>query len=190
MVLTPLQRALFFVLAIAAAVFVVAILVATVAPADDAASKPESATYRLDDLTPGEPVFFRPFDMGTGSNDGPYGIWLVRLEDGEVLALFSRDRHLGQSVERFTWPAGLDDPTFGSRNGGAFSLDGRSLNGPAARDLDRFPVSVEGGLVRIDTTQLILGECTGTSRSSTFPCSRPADEERWDIKWNQVRGRP
>ena len=189
MVLTPLQRVLFFVLAIAAAGLVVAILIATVAPADDAAAKPESATYRLDDLTPGEPVFFRPSDMG-GAYDRPYGIWLVRLEDGEVLALFSRDRHLGQSVERFNWPPGLDDPTYGSPNGGAFSLDGRSLNGPAARDLDRFPVRVEDGLVRIDTTQLILGECTGTSRSSTFPCSRAGEEERWDVKWHEVRGQP
>ncbi len=189
MVLTSFQRTLFFVLVLGAAALIVAVLIATVVPDDDS-RRPESATYHLDELTPGEPVFFRPFDMGTGSNDLPYGIWLVRLEDGEVSALFSRDRHLGQSVDRFNWETGQDDPTYRSRSGGAFYVDGRRYNGPAPRDLDRFPVTIENDVVRIDTTQLIFGDCTGTSRSPTFPCSRDGDEERWEIRWHEVRGQP
>jgi len=184
-VLSPLQRTLFFVLVIAAAALVVAVLVATVVPDDDY-RRPESATYRLDDLTPGEPVFFRPFDMGAQS-DGLYGIWLVRLEEGEVLALFSRDRFRGQAIGRLPTEPSLDGPTFGSDSGGSFTLDGHPYSGPGARGLDRFPTAIDEGVVHLDLTRLILGECNPSVRvSGPFRCSRPSEEDVWEIDWTNT----
>ena len=186
MALTPLQRTLFFILALAAAGLVVAIFIATIAPADDAASRPESATYRLDDLTPGEPVFFRPFDMGAQS-DGQYGIWLVRLDEGEALALFSRDRFRGQATERLPTEPSLNGPTFGSDSGGSFTLDGHPYSGPGARGLDRFPTAIDEGVVHIDLTRLILGECNPFVRvAGPFRCSRPSEEDVWEIDWTNT----
>ncbi len=73
--------------------------------------------------------------------------YLVRLADGGFLALSSRCTHLGCTVafdpERKTFPC----PCHAS----SFDLRGDVLSPPAPRALDLFPVTVEGGVVRVST---------------------------------------
>jgi len=77
------------------------------------------------------------------------GFYLVRLEDGGFLALHRKCTHLGCTVSwlpderRFACPC----------HASAFSVQGRVLSAPAPRPLDRFPVSVNGGIVFVDTTR-------------------------------------
>lgn len=73
---------------------------------------------------------------------------LVRLQDGSFLALSRACTHLGCAVpwdekeKKFICPC----------HGSMFDLTGTVLSPPAIRPLDYFPVRIENGLIRIDTT--------------------------------------
>ena len=73
--------------------------------------------------------------------------YLVRLEDGGFLALYRKCTHLGCAVP---W-----DPARGQFvcpcHASAFEADGKVLNAPAPRPLDRFPVTIENGIIKVDT---------------------------------------
>lgn len=77
--------------------------------------------------------------------------YLVRLEDGGFLAVHRKCTHLGCSVpwiedeQRFACPC----------HASAFDIRGDVINAPAPRPLDIFPVTVEKGMVMVDTGQLI-----------------------------------
>jgi len=77
--------------------------------------------------------------------------YLARLEDGGFLALHRKCTHLGCTVpwvpdeQRFACPC----------HASAFDIHGDVLSAPAPRALDLFPVSIENGLVKVDTTELI-----------------------------------
>lgn len=74
--------------------------------------------------------------------------YLVRLADGGFLALHRKCTHLGCTVpwiaeqQRFACPC----------HASAFDLRGDVLNPPALRALDLFPVRIENGIVKVDTT--------------------------------------
>jgi cytochrome b6-f complex iron-sulfur subunit len=74
--------------------------------------------------------------------------YLVRLADGGFLALHRKCTHLGCTVpwvaeeQRFACPC----------HGSAFDLRGDVLNLPAPRALDLFPVRIENGVVKVDTS--------------------------------------
>jgi hypothetical protein len=118
-----------------------------------------------------------------GKADRPDGIWLVRLEDGRVLAFWSRTAHPGGCViepARVIYPptagAGFRDPCLGS----TFLLDGTRTFGPAPRGLDSFPSTIEDSTVKIDTSRLIIGTCGGTSHPYCSPPGAPRTERvRW-----------
>lgn len=78
-------------------------------------------------------------------------IFLVRLQDGGFLALSSRCTHLGCTVafdeERRSFPC----PCHGS----TFDLRGDVIGPPAMRALDLFPVVIENGLVKVDTSRRV-----------------------------------
>ena len=150
-----------------------------------------SATFRLAELEVGEPRFFRPFDMGTSDGTERYGLWLVRRDDGEVLAFFSREPHPRRCAVRIY--------DFGNADGRHFvggpvpsltcptsqwAFDGTRIGGPGPRDLDRFDTTVEDGVVRIDMSRLRLGDCSqGIQYSGGCPYSTPERPQYEDIHW-------
>jgi cytochrome b6-f complex iron-sulfur subunit len=111
-------------------------------------------SYSLPRLDEGEfgtiftcgPVDNFPPGSVTPFNQGRFT--LVRLEDGGFLALYRSCTHLGcavpwdQTVERFVCPC----------HASAFDKTGQVLNPPAPRPLDLFPVSIEEGVVLVDTS--------------------------------------
>ena len=73
--------------------------------------------------------------------------YLVRLQDGGFLALSSTCTHLQCSVPWNEKERKFPCPCHGS----VFDITGQVLSPPAPRALDLFPVSIEGGIVRVDT---------------------------------------
>ncbi len=77
--------------------------------------------------------------------------YLARLEDGGFLALHRKCTHLGCTVpwipdeQRFACPC----------HASAFDVRGDVLNAPAPRPLDLFPVRIENGIIKVDTTEPI-----------------------------------
>lgn len=80
--------------------------------------------------------------------------YLACLADGSFLALSRTCTHLGCSVP---WDAAKNQfvcPCHGS----TFSLDGEVLTAPAPRPLDYYPVRIENGIVKIDTSSPLKRE--------------------------------
>ena len=78
--------------------------------------------------------------------------YLVRLEDGGLLAIYRRCTHLGcavpydQATGQFVCPC----------HGSAFTADGDVLNAPAPRPLDLFSLSInQDGEILVDTGKAI-----------------------------------
>ena len=75
-------------------------------------------------------------------------LYLACLADGSFLALSRTCTHLGCSVpwdeakNQFVCPC----------HGSTFSLDGQVLTAPAPRPLDYYPVRIENGIVKVDTS--------------------------------------
>jgi cytochrome b6-f complex iron-sulfur subunit len=90
----------------------------------------------------------------TPFNEGRF--YLVRLADGGFLALYRKCTHLGCAVP---W-----DPAQGKFvcpcHASTFEMDGELLNPPAPRPLDRFPVTIGGGEIKVDTGQTIQRDHT------------------------------
>ena len=82
----------------------------------------------------------------TAFRDGEF--YLARLKDGGFLALHRKCPHLGCTVpwvpdeQRFACPC----------HSSAFDIHGDVLSAPAPRPLDLFPVRIESGIVKVDTT--------------------------------------
>jgi len=77
--------------------------------------------------------------------------YLTRLDDGGFIALHQRCTHLGcsvpwdQSAQQFICPC----------HNSQFDDVGSVLNPPAPRPLDRFAVTIESGMVKVDTGSAI-----------------------------------
>ena len=95
--------------------------------------------------------------------DGKF--WLVTLEDQQPKALYMVCTHLGclykwaESNFRFECPC----------HGSKFSHDGFYIEGPAPRSLDSFPVTVEDGIVAVNTGKKITGEPAAASPARAVP---------------------
>lgn len=91
------------------------------------------------------------FEPGTVTAFPEGKFYLSRLKDGGFLALHRKCTHLGCTVpwipdeQRFACPC----------HASAFDIRGDVLNAPAPRALDLFPVRIENGIVKVDTTKLI-----------------------------------
>lgn len=106
----------------------------------------------LDRFPPGSVTAVRLADHGVRCPHGR-GFYLVR-EGDRVLALSWRDS-LGEVV---AWDHPADPGRFHApASGTTYSRTGEKIAGPGARDLDRYPVEVRGGFVRVDTATLVLG---------------------------------
>jgi cytochrome b6-f complex iron-sulfur subunit len=94
----------------------------------------------LDRFSPGSVT---PFPAGK--------FYLVRLEGGGFLALHRECTHLGCTVPwveeegRFLCPC----------HASAFGAQGEVLSAPAPRPLDRHPVRIENGIVKVDTRRRV-----------------------------------
>ena len=90
--------------------------------------------------------------------DIPYGsvtpfridrLYLVRMEDGGLLALSLQCTHLGCAI---TWNKDSDEfdcPCHAS----SFNRKGEVISPPAPRALDTYPLKIEGGLIKVDLSK-------------------------------------
>jgi cytochrome b6-f complex iron-sulfur subunit len=91
------------------------------------------------------------FEPGSVTAFGDARFYLARLEDGGFLAVHRKCTHLGCSVpwiadeQRFACPC----------HSSAFDIRGDVINAPAPRPLDLFPVTIENGIVKVNTGRLI-----------------------------------
>ena len=92
------------------------------------------------------PASVTPFPQGR--------FYLVRLTDGGFLALSSKCSHLGCTV-----PWNEKDKSFPCPcHASVFDMRGDVLSPPAPRALDLFPITIEGGVVKVDTGRRIQRE--------------------------------
>ena len=129
-------------LGILAAVEILAVVVAYLAPSKGGAGRGAGLVVAgpVGEFTPAS---VRPFPAGK--------FYLVRLSDGGFLALSSKCTHLGCTV-----PWNQKEQTFPCPcHASTFDLKGDVLAPPATRALDLFPVVIEGGIVKVDTSRRI-----------------------------------
>ncbi len=95
---------------------------------------------------------FPPGTVAHFSVNSARSFFIVRLDDGRLLALGDRSSHLGQRVYwypnlpgRFSQGAGFMDRDAGT----TFSPEGVALAGPARRALDPYLATIVGAEVRI-----------------------------------------
>ena len=91
-------------------------------------------------------------------------IFVVRTLEGDFLALYAIDPHLGCRVtaasesDRDQWGVGGTEVAFiNPCHGEMYDLHGNYLNGPAPRGLDRFEVSLQGTEVVVNFESLTFG---------------------------------
>jgi cytochrome b6-f complex iron-sulfur subunit len=86
--------------------------------------------------------------------------YVVRLPDSGFLAVYHRCTHLGctvpwdQTAQKFVCPC----------HNSQFDMEGSVENPPAPRALDLFPVSIEDGLLKVNTGTVIQRQSFETSQ--------------------------
>jgi cytochrome b6-f complex iron-sulfur subunit len=129
-------------LGILAAVELLAVVVAYLAPGRGGAGS-GAALVVAGPVAEFTPASVRAFPGGK--------FYLVRLADGGFLALSSRCTHLGCMVPWDAKQRAFPCPCHASR----FDERGDVLAPPAIRALDLFPVVIEAGIVKVDTSRRI-----------------------------------
>jgi cytochrome b6-f complex iron-sulfur subunit len=100
---------------------------------------------------------------GRATADADYATEQVTAEG--VMPLYQRCVHLGCRVPFCASSKWFECPCHGSK----YNQAGEYQLGPAPRGMDRFKVTVEGGNVMVDTSQVILGPPRGTDTISEPP---------------------
>ena len=85
------------------------------------------------------------------------GRFYVTSYGGSLYALYQKCTHLGCRVPLCDSSEMFECPCHGS----VFNIKGEYIAGPAPRGLDRFPVTIEGSDIRVDTGTLIEGPAKG-----------------------------
>ncbi len=129
-------------LGLLAALEAVAVVVAFLSPRKEQAGK-GAALVVAGPVAEFTPASVRPFPAAR--------FYLVRLADGGFLALSSTCTHLGCTVPWSDATRTFPCPCHAS----TFDLRGEVLSPPAPRALDLFPVVIEAGLVKVDTSRRI-----------------------------------
>lgn len=129
-----------------------------------------AATHQPFYFAPGR-FYLVPYDV-TGSKYETAG-----LVAGGLMALYQRCVHLGCKVPFCITSQWFECPCHGSK----YNRAGEYRLGPAPRGLDRFPLTVEGDIVTVDTTFVITGpprgqNTTGQEREGVF-CAEVAKKE-------------
>jgi cytochrome b6-f complex iron-sulfur subunit len=112
-----------------------------------------------------------PFYYGAGrfylvnyEGEGADNVYQGLVGDG-LMALYQKCVHLGCRVPFCQVSQWFECPCHGSKYNNA----GEYRDGPAPRGMDRFAVRVEGGTVKVDTSQIILGPPRGTDTIGQAP---------------------
>ncbi len=98
-----------------------------------------------------------------GNSEAPVYL-AVNAKDTKLLALYRKCVHLGCSVPKCDTSKLFECPCHGSK----YRLTGEYYSGPAPRGLDRFPVTIEGGKVVVDTGDVQEGPPRGISTWDKF----------------------
>ena len=99
-----------------------------------------------------------------GTGDSPVYLATGWSEDMKLLALYRKCVHLGCSVPHCSKSSLFECPCHGSK----YRLSGEYYGGPAPRGLDRFPITVDGDKVVVDTGLPQTGPPRGTSTWDQF----------------------
>jgi len=129
-------------LGILAALEAFAVVAAYLAPRKEGGGR-GAATVVAGPVAEFTPASVRPFPAGK--------FYLARLADGGFLALSSKCTHLGCTVPWDEKNKVFPCPCHAS----TFDLRGDVLSAPAPRALDLFPVVIEAGIVKVDTSRRI-----------------------------------
>jgi cytochrome b6-f complex iron-sulfur subunit len=113
----------------------------------------------------------QPFYYGAGrfylvayDGDGADTVYQGLTSEG-IMALYQKCVHLGCRVPFCTQSQWFECPCHGSK----YNRAGEYRDGPAPRGMDRFAVTVENGIVQVDTSQIILGPPRGTNTTGQNP---------------------
>jgi cytochrome b6-f complex iron-sulfur subunit len=106
--------------------------------------------------------FWLVYYAGTG--DDPVYQAIGVSKDQPLMALYRKCVHLGCSVPHCEKSMLFECPCHGSK----YRLNGEYYGGPAPRGLDRFPIEVSGGKVRVDTGARQDGPPRGVNTWSKF----------------------
>ena len=90
---------------------------------------------------------------------GVYGPSVIAGMEAGVVALYQKCPHLGCRVPWCITSQWFECPCHGSQ----YNRVGEKKGGPAPRGMDRFPVSVEGGQISVDTGTIVDGPPIGTN---------------------------
>jgi cytochrome b6-f complex iron-sulfur subunit len=101
---------------------------------------------------------YPPNDVAKAKSVTAYSAVLPGMEQGWV-ALYQKCVHLGCRVPWCKTSQWFECPCHGSQ----YNRVGEKKGGPAPRGLDRFVLSVEGGNIVVDTSQVIQGPPIGTN---------------------------
>jgi cytochrome b6-f complex iron-sulfur subunit len=105
--------------------------------------------------------FWLTYYEGTG--DAPVYL-AVGAAEAKMQALYRKCVHLGCSVPHCEKSLLFECPCHGSK----YRLSGEYYGGPAPRGLDRFPVTIQGGKVVVDTGDTQIGPPRGTNTWNQF----------------------
>jgi cytochrome b6-f complex iron-sulfur subunit len=113
----------------------------------------------------------QPFYFGAGrfylvayDGDGADTVYQGLTSDG-IMALYQKCVHLGCRVPFCTQSQWFECPCHGSK----YNRAGEYRDGPAPRGMDRFAVTVQNGIVQVDTSQIVLGPPRGTNTTGQNP---------------------
>jgi cytochrome b6-f complex iron-sulfur subunit len=95
----------------------------------------------------------------------PEGRLFVTNAKGDLFALSQKCPHLGCHVPYCDSSGRFECPCHGS----IFDLGGEWITGPAPRGMDRYPTTVEGGVVVVDTGTLQAGPDHGAKKYYSPP---------------------
>ena len=91
--------------------------------------------------------------------------WLVRTQEGDAKALYMVCPHLGCLYKWVPSNIRFECPCHGSK----YTHDGYYIEGPAPRSLDSFLLSVEDGVIVVDTGKKTLGDPSSQSPARAVP---------------------
>lgn len=126
-----------------------------------------------------QPFYFAPghfYLVEYDPADDRAAIYGEQLLDGGLMALYQRCVHLGCRVPFCLSSQWFECPCHGSK----YNRAGEYRAGPAPRGLDRFPLSIEGSKVTVDTSIIITGPPRGTDTTGQNPLGAFRAEIRAD----------
>ena len=111
------------------------------------------------------------YQAGTATYIREGRFWLANA-DGHLLALSQKCPHLGCRVPFCESSGRFECPCHGS----IYDIGGEWIAGPSPRGMDRYPVSLQGDAVVVDTGKHLTGPDRGAKRFLT-PAKGPACKE-------------